>query len=133
MAKIKGDPRKHQRFIATILFIVVVFYLIGILSKSLWDNYQVNQEIKNLRQEVVALEEKNQRLKNLIVYYQTDSYKEKEARRKLLMKKPDEKVLALPESQYNHEEAETEDANNQETKPEYDEPNYRLWIKYIFG
>jgi cell division protein FtsB len=132
MAKIKRDPKKSQRFISTVFFVAVVIYMIGILSKSLWDNYQVNQEIKTLRQEVAILEEQNQRLKNLIVYYQTDSYKEKEARRKLLMRKPDERVLALPETDYSHESIDIEE-EAKEQEQQYQEPNYQLWIDYIFS
>jgi cell division protein FtsB len=106
--------------------------LVFILSRSLWQNYKVNQEIKSLEQEVTTLEEENQRLKNLVLYYRTDSYKEKEARRKLLMKMPDEKVLALPETEYNHEQAEDQ-IDNEKDRDKYQEPNYKLWIEYIFG
>jgi cell division protein FtsB len=132
MEEIKNDPKKSKRAWSTVFFIVIVVYLVFILSRSLWQNYKVNQEIKSLEQEVTTLEEENQRLKNLVLYYRTDSYKEKEARRKLLMKMPDEKVLALPETEYNHEQAEDQ-IDNEKDRDKYQEPNYKLWIKYIFG
>jgi cell division protein FtsB len=132
MEEIKNDPKKSKRAWSTVFFIVIVVYLVFILSRSLWQNYKVNQEIKSLEQEVTTLEEENQRLKNLVLYYRTDSYKEKEARRKLLMKMPDEKVLALPETEYNHEQAEDQ-IDNEKDRDKYQEPNYKLWIEYIFG
>jgi hypothetical protein len=45
---------------------------------------------------------------------------------------PDEKVLALPETEYNHEQAEDQ-IDNEKDRDKYQEPNYKLWIKYIFG
>jgi cell division protein FtsB len=132
MEEIKNDPKKSKRAWSTVFFILIVVYLAFILSRSLWQNYKVNQEIKSLEQEVTTLEEENQRLKNLVLYYRTDSYKEKEARRKLLMKMPDEKVLALPETEYNHEQAEDQ-IDNEKDRDKYQEPNYKLWIEYIFG
>ncbi len=131
MLEPKNNPDRNKKTWSTVLFIVIIIYLAFILSRSLWQNYNVNQEIKELEQEVLILEERNQRLKNLVLYYQTDSYKEKEARRKLLMKMPGEKVLALPEVEYSHEEP--EETKQEKDQDQYQEPNYKLWLKYIFG
>jgi len=131
MIEPKNNPEKNKKTWSTVLFIVIIIYLAFILSRSLWQNYNVNREIKTLEQEVLVLEERNQRLKNLVLYYQTDSYKEKEARRKLLMKMPQEKVLALPEVEYSHKEQ--EEIEEEAQLDNYQEPNYQLWLKYIFG
>lgn len=131
MKKLKNDPKRNKRIWSTVFFAVIVLYMAFILGRTLWQNYNVNQEIADLEQEVIELRERNQRLKNLVIYYQTDSYLEKEARRKLLKKMPGEKVLALPETEYSHQEP-TEQVDETETD-KYQEPNYKLWIKYIFG
>lgn len=131
MRKPKGDPTRNKKIWSTVFFVLIVFYLAFILGRSLWQNYNVNQEIMLLEHEVIELREQNQRLKNLVIYYQTDSYKEKEARRKLLKKMPGEKVLALPEFEYNHDEP--EEKIEEDKAIQYQEPNYKLWLKYIFG
>ncbi len=59
--------------------------------------YRLDREIVKLRQEIDDLTIKNQDLKNLIAYLKTDSFKEKEARRKLNYRKPGEQVLVIPE------------------------------------
>jgi len=130
MPEITGDPKKKQRLFSIIFFIIIICYLGFILSRSLWQNNRVNQDIKDLEDRVAALEDDNQRLKNMVLYYNTDSYREKEARRKLMMKMPGEKVLALPDIK--SERGATEFSGQKEEEGPT-EPNYQLWIKYIFG
>lgn len=134
---IKGDPKKKSKPVTALFTILIVAYLVFILGQSLYKNYQTNQDIKDLEKEVQLLKEKNSRLKNLVLYYQTDSYKEKAARQKLLVKKPGEKVIAVPEAV---EESTTDDkkekVKNLETDPSKEKPNkpnYQLWLDYIFS
>ncbi len=129
-----NDPKKRQKPFTIVFFLLVIFYLGFILSRSLWQNYRVNQDINNLEERVASLEDDNQRLKHMVLYYQTDSFREKEARRKLMMKMPGEKVLALPDVSFDQEGDEEERIPGQkqeETIPQ--EPNYQLWLRYIFG
>jgi len=130
MVEISGDPRKKQKPFTIVLFLLIVCYLGFILSRSLWQNNRINQNIKDLEERVVTLEDDNQRLKSMVLYYNTDSYREKEARRKLMMKMPGEKVLALPGVGSNGDSAELSEEQKEEGLRE---PNYQLWLKYIFG
>jgi cell division protein FtsB len=133
MLKPKGDPTKKNQFLMILSFLLIVGYIGFILGRSLWQNYQVDQEIQNLREQVVSLEDQNQRLKNLVLYYQTDSYLEKEARRKLMMRLPDEKVLALPDIKPESTAGSVDSETGQKEGSTPKESNYQLWIKYIFG
>ncbi len=79
---------------ATLLFLVYVLYLLG---RSAWVNAESNRKVANLRAEITRLAAENDRLRYLIVYQQTESFQELEARQKLGLKKPGELVIVLPE------------------------------------
>jgi cell division protein FtsB len=103
-------------------------YLLFLFGRSAYKNYQINQRIKELQASITTLNEQNTNLKNLIAYYQTETFRELEARRKLGLKKPGEIVVALPEN--TEEVLQTE---NPEEKKEQTTPNWKKWWEYLFG
>ena len=74
--------------------IILVFYFFSI-GKESYKNYQINKEVKNLKQEIESLEEKKIQTQKLIQYLKTESFQERQARLELGMKKPNEKVVIL--------------------------------------
>lgn len=91
-------PRKFYQSsskLLTIAGILIIIYAAFALSRTLWQNYKMNRDINSLGKEIESLEERKQELTNLIAYYKTESYKEKEARRRLGYQKPGEKVLII--------------------------------------
>ena len=79
------------------VFSLVIFaYLLLGAVKLIFENYRVHQETARLEQDVTTLEQRNLELRNLLAYYRTDSYKEKEARARLNFQKPGERVVAVP-------------------------------------
>ena len=110
-----------------ILGIIGVIYLAILVGRSVYTNWQTNQTVSKLKTEMATLEVENQNLQSQIAYYQTNSFKEKEARRKLGLVKPDEKVVIISK------EPPTDSANNpQETPSESKLPNYQLWWQFFF-
>lgn len=77
---------------------LIGFWLIFLLAKTLWLNWQLAKSIEKINQQIAVLEQQKKDLNNLILYYQSDSFKELEGRRKLGLKKPGEKVMILPAS-----------------------------------
>jgi len=73
----------------------VIFWLIFLLGKSLWQNWVLKHSIGKLNEQIAVLEKEKANLNNLILYYRSDSFKELEARKKLGLKKPGEKVVIL--------------------------------------
>lgn len=67
-------------------------------------------------------------MKNEINYYQTSSYKEKQAREKLIYKAPGESVINLPVDTESEKTADPE-LGDVVLKT----PNYVYWIKYFKG
>ena len=57
--------------------------------------YQVNQEIDELEDEINRLDKKNQELENLIEYLETDQFVDRQAREGLNFKKPGEEVVVI--------------------------------------
>ncbi len=95
------------------------------LSKIVWKNYQIEKEIKLLKEETEVLTEENQHLRNLIAYYKTDVYREKEARLRLGYKKAGEQVVLVPNIEEREIEYVTDDSDS-------NKKNYQLWLDLFF-
>lgn len=103
--------------------IFVLLYMFFIVGKVSYQNYKIDQKIKSLRDEVKTLEGENKRLLQNIEYYKTDEYKEKVARQRFGLKKPDEKVVVIvPAKEPEKEEKKEEKLSNPEK-----------WWKFFFG
>lgn len=111
------------------LGILLVIYFSFLTGKSIYGNWKSNQEAKKIKTEIELLEVENKNLKDLIAYYQTESFKEKEARRKLGLVKPDEKVVIIskePPAQ----ESQISKPKEEDLMPE--KPNWQLWWDFFF-
>ena len=127
--KIKAQIERFipMTFGSLILFCFVIYLLI-VVSKTVVSNYKNNQDIAVEQKKLV---EERQRLKEMqyeINYFQTNSFKEKEARAKLGYKAAGESVLALP---IDTDEEKSADSALADAKVKT--PNYRLWWQYFFG
>lgn len=83
--------------IQQVLTVIFLLYVLVLLGRSAWKNIESNRRMDALRDEIATLRLENAYLENLIIYQQTDSYKELEARRKLGLQKPGELVVDLPD------------------------------------
>ena len=109
-----------------ILFAIVI-YLMIIVGKTVWDNYQSNKEIAVEQEKLHELENQLAYTENEIAYFKTASFKEKQARAKLGYIAPGEKVISLPT-----DEPAPGDKKQVVTKEETKVPNYYLWFNYLF-
>ncbi len=91
-------PKQYLAKVSKIAIYVVSIYLIFLLGRTFYHNFQLKRGIEKLEGQIVTLEEQKKDLANLNLYYQSDAFKELEARRKLNLKKPGEKVVILPAS-----------------------------------
>ena len=74
--------------------LVVVFLGTG-LGKEFYRDYQIEQEIDSLQNDIATVEKDNYKLSQLIEYYKTDEYKEAEARKRFSLKKEGESVVVV--------------------------------------
>ncbi|MBU1203050.1 septum formation initiator family protein [Patescibacteria group bacterium] len=93
------------------------------VSQEVLLRYEINKEINNLERQLGDLQDKTEKMEQLISYLQTDEYIEKEARLKLNLSKPGEKQINL--------------ANPDEKSIVYQEEdnttNVGKWFNYFFN
>lgn len=124
---------KHS--VSFLWLFVVAAYLLVMAGNAFYRNYQSQQQTKDLENQLQAATIEKERLQALLVYYQTDSFKEKELRSMLLMKRPDETVYALPESST---VIKVEDAIAQASAEGLNKkkpstiPIWKQWVNYIW-
>lgn len=103
-------------------------YLAVVLIQTIRHNASLKTEISQLEKEVNQLKEDKEELTYRLQYYQTDAFKEKEARAKLGLQKPGENLVILPRETQADKEAEAAKA-----KPKAKVPNWILWWRFLFG
>ncbi len=120
-----------SKFLTVVAFLIVIYAIFG-LSKTIWQSYKINKRMKSLEKETEYLDAENTKLSNLIDYYKTETYKEKEARRLLGYQKPGEKVVIIPEVEEEIQEEEKQNGQNQNTE-ETNKDNYQKWLDFFFA
>lgn len=130
---VKLINRYRIKIRAGVVIAVVVFvYMFVATGEALWQNYQINQDIVKLKMDIIQVGEENIQLKNLIAYLKTESFREKEARRKLGYKKPNEVVVAIPQSNFIYTQPGTTQSETT-TDNQTHLTNPQKWWEYVFG
>jgi cell division protein FtsB len=109
----------------TKLFIAaLVLYILFSVGRVLYQSYQINNQIKGLKDEIAELKKTNQEYQEKILYYQSPSFREKIARERLGLQKPGEEVIVILPEEKPKEDNRKKDDNL---------PNYMKWWNYFFG
>ena len=124
---------KIWELVSKILVYLIALYILFILGKAIWTNWQLNRQIVDLQQQIADINAQNKNLENLILYYKSDSFREVEARKKLGLKKPGEVAIAVPtQSNENYnQETEAQKQGVSETPKEENTPNWQLWWQFF--
>ena len=129
------NREKYLNLGSKIIIFIFVIYTLFLLGKSLFTNYELRQSIQKLNEQIATLEQQKKDLNNLILYYQSDSFKELEARRKLGLKKPDEKVYLVStatSTPTNFEEEMKEEQEKISSKEKIlNKTNWSLWWEFF--
>lgn len=118
-----------------ILLGIVILFLVNI-SRSIYKNHSIKKQIADLKEEINTLENEKLNLQNRILYYETETYKELEAREHLNYKKKGENVIVYlsDENTTNTEQSVKHNISQEEKENQADgTPNWQKWMKYIFG
>ena len=90
------------RLLSSRTFLIANLLLLGLLffsfGREFARNYTIQQEIAELESEKTSLEAKNSEITSLMSAVQTETFIEREARIKLGLSKPGEKVIIVPGS-----------------------------------
>lgn len=114
------------------MLILVIGWVGFSLRKVLNQKKVINMEISGLKQEIKEFEDANEELADLLEYLKTDVYLEKEAKEKLSLQKPGEKVIIV-----NRREGPAVEEPAQEKEVEEiivdEEPqvNWEKWLNYF--
>jgi hypothetical protein len=122
-----------QTSFSYVWLVVLAAYFSVLAGQAIYRNYQSQQITTGLQKELSAAKLEKERLTALVVYYHTDAFKEKELRRSLLLKLPEEKVYALPESAIGQKIEEADIARLKEEERRSSDPNWKQWFDYLFG
>lgn len=88
---------------------------------------QAAEEIKKMEEKIAYLEKEKTKLSDMISFFATDSFKERESKEQLNLQNPGEKVIIITKEKKTAEEsAELE-------KKEEKESNAKKWWQMIFG
>ena len=91
----KEQTDKIKKILNSVLFSVLALILIFIVSvplaKNLSKKYKIDNEIKELENEIENLEGKNLELDNLVKYLESDQFVEEQARMNMNYKKQGER------------------------------------------
>lgn len=90
---------KTNRVLNSRLFLILLLAALGgivfSLSKEVYRKHQISGQINKLKNEIGELEKNNKGLTDIIQYFESEDYVEKEARRKLNLAKPGENVVVI--------------------------------------
>src|SRR3990172_12057321 len=87
---------KIPKIIQTLIFISIIIWGLYVFGRAVYKNYAIQNQINQLEKQIVDLANQNDALTNLLRYFKTNSFIEREARSKFGLKKPAEVVIAVP-------------------------------------
>ena len=126
---------RFKNSLSYLWLIVVAGYLIVSAGQAMVRNYRSQQQTDTLQQQLSDLQLEQQRLEGLLVYYNTDTYKEQALRQNFLLVMPGERVYALPESgNVRSLEAEALQPVQQPTSAQQKQsiaPDWQQWLNYL--
>lgn len=103
------------------LFLIILFGL----AKGTIKSHKVSAEVQQLQQEINRLDSQNQDFEQLVKYLNTDTFIEQEAKLKLGLKKANENLVIIPDSEIPVNEI---NVNEDENKT-----NPTKWWAYFFN
>ncbi|MFN3301760.1 MAG: FtsB family cell division protein [Patescibacteria group bacterium] len=110
----------YSSFFSIILIIILILITTSFL-KTFFREKNIRKEVIALEEEIKKLEGERSDLSKILEYLKSDFYKEKEAREKFGLQKPGEKtIVILP----------TEETSEKPVEKKM--PNFKKWWQYIF-
>jgi len=120
------------------MVIALVALLLNFVRES-YHKYQLSEEIGGLKTEIERLEGRRQQLAGLMEYFEQESYLEKEARQRLNLKKPGEKVVILSQkadvdigNDQRVDNILSENTDSSQNTENQETANYWKWWEYFF-
>ncbi len=130
----KEKAKTRNKLISGLFFVagLVILVSIGIsLGKEAYRKRQVQKEIEDLQSQIKQLGQENGDLNNLIAYFSTPQFQEKEAREKLNLQKDSEQMIILHKDLAAKSQAQDPQVQLP-TAQDDNSPNWRRWLNFFF-
>lgn len=114
-----------SRGVIVVEIILIAIILVGI-AKEVTRRVALRREIQALEQQIAELKAQNQSLGDYVASIDTESFREREARKRLNLQLPGETLLILPEEQNNSTVAIVSSASESSTT------NAQRWWHFFF-
>ncbi len=111
----------ESRFVNLLLIVLLVLSVVKVVREAIV-RYEINKEIASLENQLNELDNKSNKLGDMINYLKTDQYIEKEARTKLNLVKPGEKQINFTSSTDSLARVDSDKGSS----------NYTKWFNYFF-
>lgn len=126
---------KKNSFLSKILLLggaVIVLLLIFFAGQKIYQKREIQKVIDNLQRQAEKLNKDNVSIAEKISYLESQNYQEKEAKDKLNLQSPDEKVIIVQPGTVKKEI--TENANQESVVQPVSPPgsNFKKWWAYFF-
>lgn len=131
--KIKSRGSNYYFFKNIVFFIFLLLLLIFVCSGLLriyLRNYEIDQEIAELRNEILFLEKDNIELHELIDYFNSSAFIEEKARADLGLGKEGERVVVVSDELKQDIKKMVNDADNASIEKDLENPH--KWFRYFF-
>lgn len=112
--------------VLNLLGALVVLYLVVVLIQTVQRNYQLGRQIEQLSSQISLLQDQKDQLSYSIQYYNTDAFRDREARAKLGLQAPGENVVIIP-----HTSPAPAPATPAKTTPK--KSNLQQWLDFLGG
>lgn len=119
----------QSRTTSIILFVLIVFITVS-LTKSVLRKNEIQRQISALELEIESVEASNTELQDLLNYFNSSEYQEKEARTKLGLREEGETVLLIPQPEVTLDELDPLAPEVGQTSEE--SSNISKWFTYFF-
>lgn len=124
-----------QKILGYVLLAAVFVFAVYSNVRLAIRNYEFRQAVQSSKDEVEALKRRNEKLRLLLSFYDTDEYQEVEAKRRLGLKRQDETAVLVSGLPANSLADTLEDFVYREPEPVQtpQDTNLQMWWKYIRG
>ena len=131
--RLKNKDSSNSWLVKSIIFLILiaVSFFGYALFKEMSKKKQVESEINSLKQEAEKIKKENMQLEERIAYLGSQDYQETEARDKLNLQKPDEKVVVLAQGP-ERKEIVSQEIQMPAAAAKDQTPNYQKWWDYFF-
>jgi cell division protein FtsB len=103
----------------------IIVYLLVVLGGTVKRNYDLGKQAESLKAQSVLLEDQKDQLSYNIAYYNTDAFRDREARSKLGLQLPGENVVIIPRGSPAPTPA------SAASKPETKKSNLQQWFDFL--